>query len=70
MNGYEACLQIRTMEAYRSVPIIAVSAAVAEEDRELCKETGMNYFLAKPISLASLQEILRLALPALMPKTT
>jgi CheY-like chemotaxis protein len=40
------------------VPIVALSAAVMEADREMARDSGMNDHLAKPIDAVELQNIL------------
>jgi signal transduction histidine kinase/ActR/RegA family two-component response regulator len=52
MDGFEATLHIRTREGPgRHTPIIAMTAAVFDSDRERCVAVGMDDFLAKPIVL-------------------
>ncbi|MCB0429592.1 MAG: response regulator [Flavobacteriales bacterium] len=50
MDGIEATKMIRTqLEGDKaSVPIIALTAVTSQEDMRLCREAGMNDFLAKP----------------------
>ena len=51
MDGYQATEYIRTEmndEQKSGIPIIALSAAVTESERNKAEEVGMNYFLAKP----------------------
>ena len=51
MNGLEATEAIRKQEGNRrTMPIIALSAAVSEDDKLKYKSSGMNGFLAKPFS--------------------
>jgi signal transduction histidine kinase/DNA-binding NarL/FixJ family response regulator len=57
MDGLEAMQQIREVEALRSVPIIAVSAAVTTEDRARSLAAGANAFLPKPVEH---EELIRL----------
>jgi len=48
MDGIEATRIIR--KKLISIPIIAMTANVLKEDRDLCLESGMNDYLSKPIS--------------------
>jgi response regulator RpfG family c-di-GMP phosphodiesterase len=51
MNGIEAAIAIRSSDSSKSlVPILALSAAVTEEDKNKYKSAGMNGFIAKPFS--------------------
>ena len=65
MSGYEAAKQIRATYANNNdtaghhhclIPIVAVTAAASEEDQRKCFESGMNYFLSKPITIAGIQD--------------
>jgi CheY-like chemotaxis protein/HPt (histidine-containing phosphotransfer) domain-containing protein len=51
LNGIEAAIEIRKSEGKTSrVPILALSAAVTEEDKKKYSDAGMNGFVAKPFS--------------------
>ena len=50
MNGLEATRLIRGLYGCRDTPIIAMTANAFIEDKLLCIEAGMNYFLTKPFS--------------------
>ena len=57
MDGISATKEIRKSElasGRRETPIIALTANTLPKDRALCKEAGMNGFLAKPIRKAEL----------------
>lgn len=55
LDGFEATRAIRAHEpAGAHVPIIAMTAAAFEGDRERCLETGMDDFLPKPVRLGDL----------------
>jgi len=58
MNGFEAASALRARYASDTLPIVALTAAAFEEDREHCKEVGMNDFLAKPFNTRHLREVL------------
>jgi len=59
LNGYEATRQIRALPGRQQVPIIALTANALQGDRELCLESGMDDYLAKPFKRADLQKILQ-----------
>jgi CheY-like chemotaxis protein/HPt (histidine-containing phosphotransfer) domain-containing protein len=58
MGGIEATAIIRAQEKYAVLPIIALTAGVTEEERERCKASGMNDFVAKPINPEALISVL------------
>lgn len=66
MDGVEATKIIRDMDDpyYKSLPIIALSANAIEGAETMFKEAGMNDFLAKPIEVYELEEMLKKWLPA------
>ncbi len=60
MDGYEATRLIKSTDKYSKnlTPIIAVSASAFEEDIQKAKQAGIDDFLAKPIEVAKLKEVL------------
>jgi CheY-like chemotaxis protein len=50
MDGYEATRRIRELPEYGLLPIIAMTAAAMQHDRDTCLEAGMNDHVAKPIN--------------------
>ncbi len=48
MDGYEATRRIKRADRYRT-PIIALTAGVGREDRQLAIEAGMDAFVSKPV---------------------
>jgi len=62
MDGVEATQEIRAREKgfERHIPIIAMTASAFEEDRQKCKQAGMDGYVAKPITSNSIaMEIIR-----------
>ncbi|MDP2654274.1 MAG: response regulator [Candidatus Omnitrophota bacterium] len=55
MGGVEATRIIRS-ELKNKMPIIALTAAEAEEEKEKCLNVGMNDYLPKPFDLGQLKE--------------
>lgn len=62
MDGLEATEKIRAGEkkSGRHVAIVAMTANAFEEDRERCRQAGMDGYIAKPVSSKSIEtEIVR-----------
>jgi signal transduction histidine kinase/DNA-binding response OmpR family regulator len=49
MDGLEATRRIQALPGGESIPVIAMTAAVLEEDRARCLEAGMAGFVPKPV---------------------
>ncbi len=58
MDGLTATKEIRKLEGFADLPIIALSAAVLQDDLALAKAAGMNDFVAKPIDKTLLQNVI------------
>ncbi|TPX65067.1 hypothetical protein SpCBS45565_g05465 [Spizellomyces sp. 'palustris'] len=55
MDGFEATREIRAKHLLDDyVPIIALTANALEGDRERCLESGMDFFLTKPVVMEDL----------------
>ena len=67
MDGIEATSFIRSMESgdgyYQNLPIIALTANAVSGQREMFLENGISDFLAKPIDIQKLNDILEKWLP-------
>ncbi|MDD4950439.1 PAS domain-containing hybrid sensor histidine kinase/response regulator [Sulfuricurvum sp.] len=61
VDGFEAAKSIRNFN--QDIPIIALSAAVMQNDKELSIQAGMNGHIAKPIEMQELKDVLSHYLP-------
>lgn len=59
MNGFETATEIRKLEQYKKVPIIALTAGILNGEREKCLEFGMSDYLSKPILSKDLQQMIQ-----------
>jgi CheY-like chemotaxis protein len=57
MDGFQATEIIRG-KLNLTTPIIALTAKVFQEDQEKCASAGMNDFLAKPVEIKTLKQML------------
>ena len=58
MDGMDAARAVRAGGRYPDLPIIAMTANVMSEDRQLCNEAGMNDFIGKPVEPEALWAML------------
>ena len=61
MDGYTATREIRTLQnpEIADIPIIALTANAFDSDRQKALKTGMNGYIAKPISTEELIRVIR-----------
>jgi signal transduction histidine kinase len=67
MDGLEATRRIRVLEMAQGlprVPIVALTANTADDDRHRCQQAGMDHFIGKPFTEAELMSVLAACLPA------
>jgi len=62
MDGFEATRRIRGLRQ-PDIPIVALTANAMQSDRERCLREGMNDYLAKPVVMARLADVLGRWLP-------
>ncbi|MDR2123431.1 MAG: response regulator [Desulfovibrio sp.] len=64
MDGYEATRRLRAAQAFKNIPIIAMTAHAMSGERDACINAGMNDHVAKPIEVEKLFEVLQRWAPA------
>jgi CheY-like chemotaxis protein len=57
MDGYETTSRLRT-SARQRLPIVALTAAVTDRDRQHALDAGMDDFLCKPLDREILAQVL------------
>lgn len=57
-NGLELTKEIKALEAYRHIPIIAVTAHAFDKDRQNAFAAGCNEYLAKPFTRTALLSLI------------
>ncbi len=56
MDGYTLTAKIKENEAYRNIPVIAVTANVMQGDKERSLDAGCDGYIQKPIDIDILSE--------------
>jgi len=51
LDGFDTMRIIRQLDAYKQLPIVAVTAKAMAGDRERCLEAGANDYIAKPVNV-------------------
>ena len=71
MDGFELCAAVREAEpgGQSRRPIVAITANAMQGEAERCLEAGMDDFLAKPVELVKLGNVLRKWLPGAVPES-
>lgn len=59
MDGYQAIRKIRKIKAFKTLPIIALTAKAMPEDRSKCIEAGASDYIVKPVDAPQLVSLMR-----------
>ncbi len=57
MSGIEICRELRAIEKFKKVPIIAVTSFAMKGDKERILAAGFNEYIAKPINVSQFREL-------------
>jgi CheY-like chemotaxis protein len=59
MDGYETMREIRKDPAFRTLPILALTAKAMKGDREKCLQAGASDYISKPVNTDQLLSLMR-----------
>jgi signal transduction histidine kinase/HAMP domain-containing protein/CheY-like chemotaxis protein len=62
MDGYATMREIRTLEPFKDLPIIALTAKAMPGDRDRCIAAGASVYLSKPVNVENLTALMRVCL--------
>ncbi len=68
MDGLTATREIRKIEQFRTLPIVAMTANAMQEDIDKCSNAGMNAHIAKPINFQIMINTIQAHLSAELPR--
>jgi CheY-like chemotaxis protein len=63
MDGLTATREIRLRQAWKSLPVIMLTAKAMPDDQEQCLAAGANDYLAKPLDVDKLLSLARVWMP-------
>ncbi len=55
IDGFEVVRQIKATPDHERIPVIAISASVMKQERQLAIEAGCVYFIEKPFDIGELR---------------
>lgn len=58
-DGREALREIKTNSTFKHIPVVVLTTSKAEEDIQLSYYLGANSFIIKPVTFASLVEVMK-----------
>lgn len=63
LDGYEVTRRLKSNEAFRAIPVIALTAHAMKGDREKALEAGCDGYISKPINVRELPNQIQPFLP-------
>ena len=58
MDGYEVTRRLKSQEAFKDIPIVALTAHAMRGDREKALAAGCEGYISKPINVRALPELI------------
>ena len=62
MNGIDICRELRKIDKFKDVPIIAVTSFAMKGDKERILSAGFNEYVSKPINIKEFRELVTMLL--------
>ncbi|WP_439621518.1 response regulator [Gemmata sp.] len=63
MDGLTATRELRKRDAWKRLPVIALTAKAMKDDQEQCLAAGANDYMAKPLDVEKLLSLVRVWMP-------
>ncbi len=60
MDGFECMTEIRKIQNFKGLPIIALTAKAMKEDRKKCIDAGADDYITKPVDIDRLLSLMRI----------
>ena len=58
MSGIEICSELRKIDRFKDIPILAVTSFAMKGDKERILAAGFNQYISKPINVQKFRELL------------
>lgn len=59
ISGIDICTELRKIEKFKEIPIIAVTSFAMKGDRERILSAGFNEYISKPIKINEFRELVK-----------
>ena len=59
MDGYEVTRRLKSMDEYKAIPIVALTAHAMKGDKEKAFHAGCTGYIAKPVDVRELPELIK-----------
>jgi len=59
VSGTDICMELRKIEKFKEIPIIAVTSFAMKGDRERILSSGFNEYVSKPIKVNEFRELVK-----------